>query len=271
MTVSELGEWAGTLRVVVGDQVMGTGGRLGLPATIRACLFDLDGVLTRTARIHAAAWKETFDAFLRERSARVAETFVPFDPVVEYGRYIDGKLRYDGVRSFLASRGIELPEGAATDPPQADTVHGLGNRKNVLVLSLIRTKGVDTYDGSVRYVKAAVDAGLRCAVVSASANTRDVLEVAAIADLFDVRVDGLVAEKQHLKGKPAPDTFLAAAKALEVDAREAAVFEDALAGVAAGHAGGFGFVVGVDRVGHAAGLRKHGADVVVQDLSELLR
>src|SRR4051794_891629 len=248
-------------------------GRLGLPRTIRACLFDLDGVLTRTARVHATAWKEMFDAFLRDRAARTddgTQPFVPFDPVADYGEYIDGKLRYDGVRSFLTARGIELPEGAATDRPDANTVHGLGNWKNELVLSIIRAKGVAAYDGSVRYVRAADDAGLRRAVVSASANTRDLLEAAGIADLFEVRIDGIVAAEQHLRGKPAPDTFLAAANALEVDASEAAVFEDALAGVAAAQAGGFGFVVGVDRVGHAEALREHGADVVVQDLAELL-
>jgi beta-phosphoglucomutase family hydrolase len=230
----------------------------------------LDGVLTRTARVHAAAWKEMFDAFLRDRAARTEEPFVPFDTVADYGVYIDGKLRYDGVRSFLTSRGVELPEGAASDPPDANTVYGLGNRKNELVLSLIRTKGVDVYDGSVRYVRAVGDAGLGRAIVSASANTRDVLEAAGIADLFEVRIDGVVAVEQHLRGKPAPDTFLAAAEALEVDASEAAVFEDALAGVAAGHAGGFGFVAGVDRVGQAQALREHGADLVVRDLGELL-
>jgi HAD superfamily hydrolase (TIGR01509 family) len=224
----------------------------------------LDGVLTQTARVHATAWKEMFDAFLRDRAAQTEEPYVPFDPLVDYSGYIDGKLRYDGVRSFLTSRGIELPEGAGTDPPDANTVHGLGNRKNELVLSLIRTKGVDAYDGSVRYVRAAGDAGL------GRANTRDVLEAAGIADLFEVRIDGIVAAEQHLRGKPAPDTFLAAAKALEVDASEAVVFEDALAGVAAGQAGGFGVVVGVDRVGQADALRERGADVVVQDLAELL-
>jgi HAD superfamily hydrolase (TIGR01509 family) len=208
--------------------------------------------------------------FLRDRAARAHEPYVPFDPVADYSGYIDGKLRDDGVRSFLASRGIALPEGAATDPPDVDTVHGLGNRKNELVLSLIRTKGIDAYDGSVRYVRAAGDAGLRRAVVSASANTREVLAVAGIVDLFEVSIDGILAAEQHLRGKPAPDTFLAAAKALEVDASEAAVFEDALAGVTAGRVGGFGFVVGVDRVGHADALREQGADVVIHDLVELL-
>jgi beta-phosphoglucomutase family hydrolase len=244
--------------------------RLGLPQAIKACLFDLDGVLTQTARVHAAAWKEMFDAFLRERADRTGEPFVAFDPRVDYDQYIDGKLRYDGVRSFLESRGIELPEGEPADPPDATTIHGLGNRKNELVLALIRTKGVEVYDGSVRYVRAVRDAGLRRAVVSASANTRDVLDVAGIADLFEVRVDGVVAAAQHLQGKPAPDTFLAAAKALDVNPVEAAVFEDALAGVAAGRAGGFGLVIGVDRVGQAEALREHGADLVVQDLAELL-
>jgi HAD superfamily hydrolase (TIGR01509 family) len=220
--------------------------------------------------VHAAAWKEMFDAFLRDRAAQTGESFVPFDPLADYDGYIDGKLRYDGVHSFLSSRGIEVPEGKPTDPPDANTVHGLGSRKNELLLSLVRTKGVDPYNGSVRYVRLARDAGLRRAVVSASANARDVLEVAGIADLFEVRIDGIVAAEQHLRGKPAPDTFLAAAKALKVEATQAAVFEDALAGVSAGNAGGFGFVVGVDRVGQAEALRERGADVVVQDLAELV-
>ncbi len=244
--------------------------RLGLPAGIRACLFDLDGVLTQTARVHAAAWKQMFDEFLPERSKRTGEPSVPFDPVRDYDEYVDGKPRYDGVRSFLASRGIELPEGEPSDPPAAETVHGLGNRKNELVLALIERDGVQAYDGSVRYVQAVRDAGLRRAVVSSSANTRQVLVAADIADLFEEVVDGIVAEREHLKGKPAPDTFLAAARALDVAAANAAVFEDALAGVAAGRAGRFGFVVGVDRAGQADALREHGADVVVSDLAELL-
>jgi beta-phosphoglucomutase family hydrolase len=244
--------------------------RLGLPAGIRACLFDLDGVLTQTARVHAAAWKQMFDEFLRERSKRTGEPSVPFDPVRDYDEYVDGKPRYDGVRSFLASRGIELPEGEPSDPPAAETVHGLGNRKNELVLALIERDGVQAYDGSVRYVQAVRDAGLRRAVVSSSANTRQVLVAADIADLFEEVVDGIVAERELLKGKPAPDTFLAAARALDVAAANAAVFEDALAGVAAGRAGRFGFVVGVDRAGQADALREHGADVVVSDLAELL-
>jgi HAD superfamily hydrolase (TIGR01509 family) len=227
-------------------------------------------VLTQTARVHAAAWKEMFDAFLGARAGRASEPFVPFDALGDYDEYVDGKPRYDGVRSFLASRGIELPEGGPDDPPDAETVSGLGNRKNDLVLELIRRDGVEAYEGSVRYVHAARDAGLRRAVVSASANCQDVLAAAGIEDLFEVRIDGVVAQQEHLAGKPAPDTFLAAARALGVDAQQAAVFEDALAGVEAGRAGGFGLVVGVDRVGQADALRAHGAEIVVSDLSELL-
>jgi beta-phosphoglucomutase family hydrolase len=243
---------------------------LGLPNAIRACLFDLDGVLTQTAKIHAAAWKEMFDAFLRERAAETGESFEPFDPVADYDEYVDGKPRYDGVRSFLAARGIALPEGTPDDPPDAATVHGLGNRKNELVLAMIEREGVEVYEGSVRYVRAVRDAGLGRAVVTSSANADEVLAAAGIDDLFDVRIDGVVAAREHLEGKPAPDTFLAAARALEVAPDRAAVFEDALAGVAAGRAGRFGLVVGVDRVGQADELREHGADVVVGDLSELL-
>jgi len=243
---------------------------LGLPNAIRACLFDLDGVLTQTAKIHAAAWKEMFDAFLRERAAQTGESFAPFDPVADYDEYVDGKPRYDGVRSFLAARGIALPEGTPDDPPDAATVHGLGNRKNELVLAMIERQGVEVYEGSVRYVRAVRDAGLGRAVVTSSANADEVLAAAGIDDLFDVRIDGVVAAREHLEGKPAPDTFLAAARALEVAPDRAAVFEDALAGVAAGRAGRFGLVVGVDRVGQADELREHGADVVVGDLSELL-
>lgn len=244
--------------------------RLGLPSQIRACLFDLDGVLTQTARVHAAAWKEMFDAFLRDRAGRTGERFVPFDPVADYDTYVDGKPRYDGVRSFLASRAIELPEGDPSDPPSAETVYGLGNRKNELVLAMLKRDGVQVYEGSVRYVRAVRDAGLHRAVVSASANCREVLQAAGIEDLFEVRIDGIVVEEKHLKGKPAPDTFLAAAEELGAKPAEAAVFEDALAGVEAGRAGHFGFVVGVDRTGQHEALVQHGADVVVSDLAELL-
>jgi beta-phosphoglucomutase family hydrolase len=243
---------------------------LGLPPEIKACLFDLDGVLTETATLHAAAWKEMFDDFLRERAQKTGERFVPFDPGDEYNELVDGRPREDGVRSFLASRDIELPDGEPNDPPETDTIAGLGNRKNALVLDLIHTRGVHVYEGSVDFVRAAREAGLRTAVVSASENTREVLAVAGIEELFEVRIDGIVRKELHLQGKPAPDTFLAAARALGVMAADAAVFEDALAGVAAGRAGAFGLVVGVDRVGHAEALRAHGADVVVSDLSDLL-
>jgi len=245
-------------------------GVLGLPDGTRGCLFDLDGVLTKTAKVHDAAWKEMFDDFLRAWSRRSGQPFVPFDPVADYDKYVDGKPRLDGTRSFLASRGIELPEGGEDDPPDAETVHGLGNRKNRIVLERIHTGGVEAYEGSVRYVRAARDAGLHRAVVSSSANAHDVLAAAGIEDLFEARIDGLVAEREHLRGKPAPDTFLAGARALGLEPHVAAVFEDALAGVAAGRAGGFGCVVGVDRVGQADDLREHGADVVVADLAELL-
>jgi beta-phosphoglucomutase family hydrolase len=243
---------------------------LGLPDGVSACLFDLDGVLTQTAKVHAAAWKEMFDAYLHQRAQRSGEPFREFDAVADYDAYVDGKPRYDGVRSFLASRGIELPQGTPDDPPGAETVDGLGNRKNELVLKLIHDQGVQAYEGSVRYVRAARDAGFPRAVVSSSANCRDVLRAAAIEDLFDAVIDGVVATQEGLGGKPAPDTFLAGARALDVQPREGAVFEDALAGVQAGRAGGFGFVVGVDRVGQRDALLAHGADIVVEDLAELL-
>ena len=241
-----------------------------LPAGITACLFDLDGVLTQTAKIHATAWKAMFDDFLEGRSRRTGEPFHAFDYPADYLAFIDGKLRADGVRSFLASRNIMVPEGRSDDPATADTVHGLGSRKNDLVLQLIRRDGVEVYDGSVRFVKAVRDQGFRRAVVSASRNCRDVLVSAGIGTLFEVTIDGVVAADMGLRGKPEPDMFLAAATALDVVPQHAAVFEDASAGVQAGRAGSFGWVVGVDRGGNAAALRAHGADIVVQDLSELL-
>ena len=243
---------------------------LGLPKGTRGCLFDLDGVLTKTAKVHDAAWKEMFDDFLRDRSRQTGQPFVPFDPVKDYDEYVDGKPREDGTRAFLASRGIDLPEGGEGDPPDAQTIHGLSNRKNQIVLQRIHTDGVEAYEGSVRYVRAVRDAGLRRAVVSSSANAHDVLVAAGIEDLFETRIDGVVAERDHLRGNPAPDTFLAGARALGLEPPAAAVFEDALAGVAAGRAGGFGCVVGVDRAGLVDELRRHGADVVVTDLAELL-
>jgi beta-phosphoglucomutase family hydrolase len=244
------------------------GGPCGLPAGIEACLFDMDGVLTETAVVHAAAWKEMFDEFLKGRAG--GGSFRAFDAHDDYDDYVDGKPREAGVRDFLASRGITLPEGDDDDPPSADTVHGLGNRKNELVQARIAEKGVDAYPGSVRYLDAVVAAGLRRAVVSSSANTDQVLRVSGLAHYFDVRVDGHAIAERHLAGKPAPDTYLDAARQLGVDGAHAAVFEDALSGVEAGRAGKFGFVVGVDRVGQAAALRAHGADVVVTDLGDLL-
>jgi beta-phosphoglucomutase family hydrolase len=243
---------------------------LGLPDSITACLFDLDGVLTQTAKVHAAAWKQMFDSYLKQRAEKAGEAFVPFDPKEDYDEYVDGKPRYDGVQSFLASRGIDLPQGTKEDPSSAETVDGLGNRKNEIVLEMIKRDGVEPYEGSVRYVKAAGEAGLHRAVVSSSTNCRDVLEAAGIIDLFEEIVDGVVADRERLKGKPAPDTYLAGAKAVGVEPSRAAVFEDALAGVESGRAGKFGFVVGVDRVGQADALKEHGADVVVKDLADLL-
>ena len=241
-----------------------------LPESIRACLFDMDGVLTETATVHAAAWKETFDDYLRRRADRAGEPFHPFDARADYDEYVDGRPREDGVRSFLSSRGIALPQGATSDPPDAETVEGLADRKNEVLLRRISEDGVQAYPGSVRFVHGVRAAGLRAAVVSSSANCREVLEAAGIADLFDARVDGVTIERDHLAGKPAPDMFLAAARELGVAPAAAAVFEDALAGVAAGRAGSFGYVVGVDRAGQADALRRHGADVVVKDLAELL-
>jgi beta-phosphoglucomutase family hydrolase len=243
--------------------------RLGLPDNIVACLFDLDGVLTQTAKVHEAAWKEMFDAYLHDRAASTGDPFRAFESA-DYDRYVDSKPRFDGVRSFLESRGIHLPEGSHDDAPGAETIGGLGNRKNQLVLALIHENGVQPYEGSVRYVHAVIEAGLKRAVVSSSANCRDVLAAAGLDGLFDTVIDGYVAEQRHLRGKPAPDTFLEAAKDLGVEPRGAAVFEDALAGVEAGRAGGFGYVVGVDRVGQADALKAHGADIVVSDLAELL-
>jgi beta-phosphoglucomutase family hydrolase len=243
---------------------------LGLPEDIRACLFDLDGVLTQTAKVHAAAWKEMFDEFLRRWADKTSSPFVPFDPAKDYDTYVDGKPRADGTSDFLASRGVHLPEGTDDDPPGTETVKGLGNAKNVLVLRKIHDEGVEAYEGSVRYLHRAKEAGLRRMVVSSSANCYDVLVAAGIVDLIEGRIDGVVAQQDHLRGKPAPDTFLAGAKLAGVDPAQAVVFEDALAGVEAGRAGHFGLVVGVDRVGQSAELKAHGADVVVLDLADLL-
>ena len=242
----------------------------GLPDGVSACLFDMDGVVTQTAVVHAAAWKEMFDDFLRARAQSTGTEFVPFDAHAEYDAYVDGKPRLDGTRSFLESRGIELPEGTPDDPPGTPTIYGLSNRKNDLVLAKLAQGGVQVYEGTVNYIRSVRDKGISTAIVSSSVNTKQILDSAGLAGLFDVRVDGLTASERRLRGKPAPDTFLAAAEELHQPASAAAVFEDALAGVEAGRAGHFALVVGVDRVGQAEELAKHGADIVVQDLAELL-
>jgi len=239
---------------------------IGLPDEITACLFDLDGVLTGTAALHKAAWKQTFGSFLRERDGSGYRAFVDED----YAEYVDGRPRMDGVREFLASRNISLPDGGPDDPVTHHTVYGLANRKNQLVLRIIEQRGVNPYPGSVRYLEAAQQAGLAIAVVTSSANATSVLEAADLARFVQAQVDGLVIARENLRGKPAPDSFVAGAKMLGVEPANAVVFEDALAGVEAGKAGNFGYVVGVDREHQADRLRAHGADIVVEDLAELL-
>jgi beta-phosphoglucomutase family hydrolase len=234
---------------------------LGLPDGIQACLFDLDGVLTKMAKFHAAAWKEMFDEYLRRRAEEAGGEFVPFDAHDDYDEFVDGLPRPDGVRCFLRSRGI-------TADPQ--TVQQLGDRKNELVQAIIQRDGVEAYEDSLRYVEAAREHGLKLAVVSSSANAKEVLRSIGILEHFAEVVDGHAVAEGGLKGKPAPDTFLEGARRLGVTPEQAAVFEDALAGVEAGRAGGFGCVVGVDRVGQSGALKDHGATVVVQDLAELL-
>ena len=248
----------------------GDAGTPNLPAGIVACLFDLDGVLTETATVHAAAWREMFDDFLRAYAERNDEPFVPFDPVADYDAYVDGRPRADGTRTFLAARGIHLPEGGSGDAPDAWTVHALSERKNTLVLAKIQQDGVHVYPGSLAFLRAVKAVGMPTAVVSSSANAGEVLAITGLDKYIDQRIDGVVAGQEHMAGKPAPDTYLAGARVLDLPPSAAAVFEDALAGVEAGRAGGFGLVVGVDRVGQADELRRHGADTVVTDLAELL-
>ncbi|KLI09788.1 hypothetical protein ACT17_30325 [Mycolicibacterium conceptionense] len=243
---------------------------LGLPEQITACLFDLDGVLTDTASVHKKAWKAMFDEYLKSRAERTGEPFTAFDIDVDYLTYVDGKRRQDGVRSFLASRGIELPEGTPDDPADAETIEGLGNRKNAMFHKTLEKDGVEVFEGSRRYLQAVTEAGLRRAVVSSSANTEEVLRITGLDTFIEQRVDGVTMRDENIPGKPAPDSFLRAAELLGVSPAQAAVFEDALAGVAAGRAGEFGFVVGVDRVGQAGQLRRDGADIVVTDLAELM-
>ena len=243
---------------------------LGLPKEVRACLFDLDGVLTDTASVHKRAWKAMFDAYLQDRAKRTGQAFVPFDAGADYLKFVDGKKREDGVRAFLDSRGVQLPEGNLDDGPGFETINGLGNRKNELFHRTLREDGVEVFEGSRRYLEAVTVADLAVAVVSSSANTREVLEVTGLARFVQHRVDGVTMREEHIAGKPAPDSFLRAAQLLDVEPGAAAVFEDALAGVQAGRAGDFGFVVGVDRVGQSEALRRSGADVVVTDLADLL-
>jgi beta-phosphoglucomutase family hydrolase len=243
---------------------------LGLPEKVRACLFDLDGVLTDTASVHTKAWKEMFDAFLSQRAESTGEEFVPFDPESDYRKYVDGKKREDGVRSFLDSRDIELPDGDPDDPGDKETINGLGTRKNDMFQKVLHEDGVKVFEGSRRYLEAVSAAGLAIAVVSSSANTRDVLELTGLDRFVQERVDGVTLREEDIAGKPAPDSYLRGAELLDVSADAAAVFEDAISGVQAGRAGDFGFVVGVDRVGQAEDLRENGADVVVTDLADLL-
>ena len=235
-----------------------------------AVLFDLDGVLTATAKLHATCWKKMFDEYLAQRAAALNELFQPFDIATDYKQYVDGKLRYDGVRAFLESRDIHLPWGDPEDPPDRATICGLGNRKNELIQELLASGAVEVFESSADLVRQLRGAGLKTAVVSASKNCEAILQAAGIADLFDARVDGVVAARLHLSGKPAPDTFLEAARQLGVEPERSVVVEDAVSGVQAGRAGGFGLVIGVDRKGDPEALRNNGADIVVGDLGELL-
>ncbi len=238
-------------------------------AGYEAVLFDLDGVLTATARVHAGAWTRLFDGYLAQRADTRDEPFRPFEPR-DYARFVDGRPRYDGVRAFLASRGITLPDGAPGDPPGGETVCGLGNRKNAYFHEVLASEGADTIPGAVAVVRHLRRLGVRTAVVSSSRNCAAILDAAGITDLFELRVDGVVAEKEGLAGKPAPDTFVHAARALGVAPARSVVVEDAIAGVAAGRAGGFALVVGIDRAGAPGDLARAGADLVVTDLADTL-
>jgi beta-phosphoglucomutase family hydrolase len=235
-----------------------------------AVLFDLDGVITNTANLHAACWKQMFDEYLQKRATQRGEAFRPFDLATDYRLYVDGKPRFDGVRDFLTSRGIQLPEGSPDDPPQLETVGGLGNRKNDLVNGLIEEIGVEPYEGSVQLIHQLRRNGFKIAVVTSSQNCDAVLRAAKLDDFFGVRVDGNVIQAQRLAGKPAPDTFLMAAKLLGVEPKRTVVIEDAISGVEAGSNGKFGLVIGVARKGNAEELKRHGAHLVVDDLGELV-
>jgi len=234
-----------------------------------AILFDLDGVITKTASIHAAAWKQLFDAYLAERAASRGEVWRPFDIEADYRLYVDGKPRLDGVRSFLMSRDMILPEGQPDDGPGQETIHGLGNAKDAFFVSQLEATGIEVYDATVALIHQVKAQGMKVAVISSSRHCADVLEAAGLTSLFDACVDGVESERLGLQGKPAPDIFLEAAKRLEVDPRRTAVVEDAIAGVQAGRAGGLALVIGVDRAHQATALEAHGADVVVADLMDV--
>ena len=235
-----------------------------------AVLFDLDGVITATAKVHAKCWKKMFDEYLKKRSAEKSEPFHPFDIETDYRLYVDGKPRFNGVRDFLTSREIILPEGTHEDPSNAETVGGLGNRKNDLINEVIESDGVEAYEGTINLARQIRDAGIKIAVVTSSQNCDVVLKAVNIMDLFEVKVDGNVIHELHLSGKPAPDSFLEGAKRLGVQPARAVVVEDAISGVQAGRNGKFGLVIGVDRKGYADELKKNGADIVVKDLGEFL-
>jgi beta-phosphoglucomutase family hydrolase len=235
-----------------------------------AILLDLDGVITDTASVHAACWKQMFDEYLLNRATLRGEAFRSFEIATDYRLYVDGKPRFDGVRDFLISRGIQLPEGSMDDPPEAETVGGLGNRKNDLVNKIIEEKGVELYEGSVKLIRQLRGQGFKIAVVTSSQNCTAVLKAVKLDDFFDVQVDGNVIHARQLRGKPAPDTFLMAAKLLGVEPARAVVIEDAISGVEAGSNGNFGLVIGVARKGNAEELQRHGAHLVVNDLGELV-
>jgi beta-phosphoglucomutase family hydrolase len=235
-----------------------------------AVLFDLDGVITNTANLHATSWKQMFDGYLKKRARERGDAFHPFDIASDYRLYVDGKPRFDGVRDFLRSREIELPEGNLEDPASVETVCGLGNRKADLVNDAIAAFGVEPYDGSVRFIHEIHHAGFKVAVVTSSQNCTAVLEAAKLDKFFDVRVDGNIILAERLRGKPAPDTFLLAARLLGVEPTRTVVLEDAISGVQAGSVGKFGLVIGVARKGNADELKHHGAHLVVRDLEELI-
>ena len=236
-----------------------------------AILFDLDGVITNTANMHATCWKKIFDEYLQTRSTKTGKTFRSFEIATDYKLHVDGKTRFDGARDFLKSRGITLPEGTHDDPPHKETVCGIGNRKSNLVTKVIKTDGIEVYEGSMTFLKHVKEIGMKTAIVTSSENSQAVLQAAGIRDVFDAQIDGTTIVDQHLAGKPAPDSYLKAVQLLEVQPKRAVVIEDAISGVQAGVKGGFGLVIGIDRKGYAEELKKNGAHIVVSDLSECIQ